>query len=90
MAKPSASLSHKVSTSLFSQLCSTLTTKAARIPACVMTGYFMPHQPDNYHDQSSLELIADDNDHDARREREELRAESIRAQQQDADDTEIQ
>lgn len=55
-----------------------------------MTGYFMPHQPDNYHDQSSLELIADDNDHDARREREELRAESIRAQQQDADDTEIQ
>jgi hypothetical protein len=46
----------------------------------------MPTDPDNYHDQSSLELIADDNDHDARRDHEELRAESIRAQQQDEDD----
>jgi len=67
-----------------------LVLNGLRIPACVMTGFFMPHQPDTYHDQSSLELVADDNDHDARRDREELRAESIRAQQQDADDTESQ
>ena len=51
-----------------------------------MTGFFMPNpDPDNYHDQSSLEIQTAI----ARSEREdylEAKAESLRAQQQDADD----
>lgn len=50
-----------------------------------MTGYFMPNQPDTYHDESSLELQQERNADHA--ERDERRAESLRDQQQDHDDT---
>ena len=50
-----------------------------------MTGYFMPHQPDTYHDESALEIQQElaSRKHEDRLEQQ---AESLRSQQQDEDD----